>query len=242
MFRKWIYDRFLGCPEALPYHLRNWKNTDRVRLHDDWPPLLNLIPRSWTATGPRAIGKPGFAPWPPMLVEGRSVTRWENSGSSSILWISAFEGIKITPKDVYDREHLAMEMNPGHPDFRKSKTVYFPPYRQATVVEIGTGQRDKWGAEIMETIVTPNDYSPSALQKFSFGSGYLKLSPLYIAKWDMLEKGEWPWADHQKYQSVSPTGKDLVFFRRDHFRPDHFDIYYNGNKSPTPAMVGFRWE
>ena len=45
---------------------------------------------------------------------------------------------------------------------------------------------------------SPNDYHPSALQKFSKGSGYMICEPLYKAKWKMIKKREWPWVSTGK--------------------------------------------
>lgn len=236
---EFLYKKFIGFPEVLPYHLRNWRGTGRVKLHTDWPWLANKIPRSWNARGPRAkLDSPGYAEWPPKLVEGFDVTRFENAGASSILWIPGLARRHVSANDIYGKTHRVTEMNPGHPEFMKDREYTFPAWRPSAVWEVPTGEVDQWGVPVLRTVVSPNDYSPSALQKFSMGSGFMNLDPKYTLRWKVLSKREWPW----KADGMGPDGEDRVLMYRDHFRPDHLDIYYNVDKTPLPAQLALHWE
>lgn len=74
---------------ALPDHLKNAKHSDWI-----WP--FSRIPRSFNAFGPRCPFKSkGWKPWPPTLVKGYNVTRWENTGATSILYFPDLEGQEI---------------------------------------------------------------------------------------------------------------------------------------------------
>jgi len=141
---------------ALPEHLKDKRHTDWV-----WP--LSYIKRSFNAFGPRCEqGTKGFRPWPPTLVEGYGVSRWEMDGDGhSIIEIPSFSERKIN-EDVYDRVHDAIEKNPGHPGY------------------------DKWHRV---RLIKGEGYSPSALQKFS-KKGWMKLEPWYIAQWRHIKKVE----------------------------------------------------
>lgn len=237
----YIYKKCLGFPEVLPYHLRNYKGTGKVKLHTDWPPIANKIPRSWNARGPRAkIGSGGYLNWPPILAEGFDVTRWENSGATSILWFPDMAEKGVTHKSFYGKTHRVVEMNPGNPKFRQDFKIDLPLWRPALVTEVFHGDQAK--PDFVETIVTPNDYSPSALQKFSMGKGYMKLEPRYELKWKILKKREWPFEANGVDGKMTPDGEDLVFMLRDYCRPDHLDVYYNTDPLPIPAQIALHWE
>ena len=198
MIGDFIYKKTNRYPLALPEHLRNWKGTGKVRLHDDWPPILRMIPRSYNANGPRAIGAPGYAPWPPRLREGKGIARWENAGATSIIYIPSLES-KIITQDFYGTKIKAWETVSGNPNFGKEGWVHI------------TWKLDDLG---------PGMYSPSALQRWS-PKGYLKMNPTYWAWWKVLKKKEDP------FKSTLQTGENKVAFLRNGWRPDHLDIYYN---------------
>lgn len=200
---------------ALPPHLRG-------KLHNDWTWPLNKISRGWNAAGPRAPqGADDYMAWPPRLVEGKGVSRWENDGAQSILHIAALDKTTVRGHQVYGRTWLAVEMNPGRPDFMKAKDVYIPEWRPATVTDTPQQTCD------------PMQYSPSALQKFS-PAGWMKLNPFYHSEWRVIKKRELP---------VYPeTGDDTVAFFRRGNRPDHVDLYYNTDKFTPIGFVGLRWE
>lgn len=146
-----------GYPLALPAHLRE-------KRHNDWIWPMSKIRRSWNARGPRVgVLKPGYLQWPPKLIEGRGVTRWENDGASSIIEIPALER-KVT-SDVYGEVFRAYEKNEGNPFYGKSFDV---------LIEYKINGTGKDGEIKSDTL----NYSPSALQKFSDG-GYMILSPTY---------------------------------------------------------------
>lgn len=227
-----IQAKLQGHPLALPPHLRDWRGTGKPKLHDDWPPLLNRIPRSYNAYGPRCalLDPEGFRIWPPRLVEGFGVARWENSESTSILYIPALENCHVTGKDVYGRMFMATEMNPGNPRFQDSFPIQIPEWRPNSVRD--QHHVSPTGLDFWEPIVTPNDYSPSALQKFS-KRGFMQLEPYYRSTWNITKKRELPvWPE---------IGEDrlLPFFRMG-YRPDHVDLYYN--RSTLIGQIGFKWE
>jgi len=58
---------------ALPHHMWNWKQNDRV-----WPMCHQF--RGENAFGPRALDiyKPKWKPTPPRLKEGRGITGWRS--------------------------------------------------------------------------------------------------------------------------------------------------------------------
>lgn len=205
---------------ALPPHLRG-------KLHGDWLWPFNKISRGWNAAGPRPgpFG-PDYLPWPPRLVRGRGVSRWEDPGARSILHIPALDNIEINGDSVYNRSWLATEMAEGHPDFMKAKDVFFPPWEPANVYDMKVNGHYVQYCE-------PGHYSPSALQKFS-QKGWMKLEPHYHAKWKVLKKRELPlWPE---------TGEDAVMFYRRGNRPDHVDLYYNTDKMVPIGYVGLHWE
>lgn len=141
----------------------------RDALHYDWPfwPLTK-IPRGLNAFGPRCPGKEcpecggkSFRPWPPTLVEGHGIARWEMEGEGhSIIFIPSLVDKTIKAKDVYNRVHDAIECNPGKMNY------------------------GNWGRiQLLEG----EGYSPSAIQKFS-DSGWMKLSPYYYAEWHVFKR------------------------------------------------------
>lgn len=151
-----------GYPCALPDHLKE-------RLHNDWPGPLKELPRSLNARGPRCgQGNPGYLPWPPKLVEGFGVARWETDGATSIIEIPALAN-RYVDSSIYGQTFEVIERKPGHPNF---------------------GQ--KW----MQTLtwvegLHEGQYSPSALQKFSI-KGWIRLSPDYRSSWKILIRREEP--------------------------------------------------
>jgi len=77
---------------ALPDHLKE-------RKHNDWLWPMSLISRGANAKGPRCVeGMDGYLPWPPKLVEGYNIIRWEWSdlkGNHRQIFIPEFKGKKI---------------------------------------------------------------------------------------------------------------------------------------------------
>lgn len=207
--------------QALPPHLR-------LKKHNDWIWPFNKLSRGWNAKGPREkVDSKDYLPWPPKLVEGKGVARWEESGEGgSIIMIPDFIKATIKGSDVYNRRWDAIEMNPGMPDFQQRKKVFLA-WRSAAVTDITSPA----GGNI--TRIIPQQYSPSALQKFS-PSGWMKLSPNYHSKWKVIKKRELPvWPE---------TGDDTVLFTRAGNRPDHLDVYYNVDKILPIGQIGLKWE
>lgn len=233
----YIYNKFLGFPEALPPHLANYQGTGKVKLHTDWPPLLRLIPRSWNARGARVrTDSEGYLRWPPVLVEGRDVTRWENTGATSILFLPDLIDETIKGSDVYGRTHKVIETNRGNKRFKEEFDLFFPHPMEAHVYDV----LKKNG--LYELCCSPNDYSPSALQKFSWGSGFVELKPYYKSKWKILDKREWPWETPGPDHLLKPDWEDVVAFMREGARPDHQDGYYNVDQGIKIPNVGLHWE
>lgn len=208
---------------ALPPHLRG-------RLHNDWVWPFTKISRGWNAIGPRApMNADDYAQWPPRLVAGRGVARWESAGGNSIIHIHGLEKVEITGDKVYGRQWLATEMNPGHPNFMKSQDVMLPHWAPARVWDEPDPARP--GKFIQKIDV--DQYSPSALQKFS-SRGWMKLSPSYHSEWRVFKKRELPnWPE---------TGDDTVAFLRRGNRPDHVDLYYNTDRGFPIGYAGLHWE
>lgn len=194
---------------ALPENLKE-------RKHNDWPWPASKIARSWNAYGPRCPNdSEKYRPWPPRLVEGHGVARWESNLAQSIIEIPALANRTVLGGQVYGREWQAIERNPGRPDFGQQKTVVL-------------GWREMKWAEIVDP-ASPLVYSPSALQKFS-PAGWMKLTPDYSTRWKIITRREQP---------DNVTGDDTVLFYRRGYRPDHFDVYYNKTILLT---AGLRWE
>lgn len=215
-----IAEKFGGYPCALPDQRVKAPDGTMVNLRDathwDWPfwPLTK-IPRAYNARGPRCgKGNPGYLPWPPRLVEGHGIARWENSGATSILEIPVLADITVKGEDVYGKELLAIERHPGNPEFGK----------------VFMKRLDWYEAEWDDTTI----HSPSALQKFSM-RGWMRLDPLYTSSWRIKTRREFPGAE---------TGEDsLWWFTRNYNRPDHLDVYYNTEIVRLPvAQFGFKWE
>lgn len=201
-----------GFPCALPEHLKS-------KLHTDWTGPLKKIPRSFSARGPRCrLEHPagtcdGYRPWPPRLVEGEGVARWENTGASSILDIPALRNRRVTADDVYGKTWTCIQRNVGHSNFGQTGTVTLN-WRELSMDQLAAGE---------------DEHSPSALQKFSM-RGWIKLSPGYTSRWLILVRREIPGA---------VKGDDTVAFYRSGYRPDHVDIYYNKSLLLTG---GLHWE
>jgi hypothetical protein len=96
---------------ALPPHLQS-------KLHNDWPFPLNRLPRAINAKGPRCLGSAcecggeGYLPWPPKLVKGYGVARWETTGATSIVYVPEFRDRLIGPADLKGKR-VAIERNDG---------------------------------------------------------------------------------------------------------------------------------
>ena len=182
---------------ALPPHLQNKK-------HNDWPwPFSNLY-RGYNAYGSRCPeGTNHCRIWPPRLVKGYGVARWETTGAESIIEIPALKFATVDAS-IYGKTVFAYERNEGNPNFNKLIQVKIK-WERANVWDQKIG--DKWVQRCL-----PNDYHPSALQKFS-PKGWMKLNPEYHAWWRRL--------DEEKEEPA-------LNFRRG-FRPDSLDAYYNKN-------------
>ncbi len=149
---------------ALPEHLKE-------RKHEDWIWPLSKINRGANAYGPRCEpGSKGYKPWPPKLIEGYGVSRWENNGAQSIIEIPSFKHENITSA-CYGSIVQAYERNSGNPMFGKLMMVKL-----------------EW-VEVKHTqgVFTPQQYSPSAIQSFS-PKGFLKMDPSYYSYWKQLDK------------------------------------------------------
>lgn len=214
---------------ALPPHLRG-------RKHNDWPWPFKNVSRGWNAKGPRCRSNPAtstsdpasYLAWPPWIVEGYGVSRWESAGGESIIHIPALDDFHITKgSDVYNRQWMAVEMNPGHVDFLKVKDIFLPRWKESSVYDVLRPNG------LYEQHCEPDQYSPSALQKFS-PKGWMKLEPFYYAQWHLLKKRELP---------IFPeTGEDQVIFFRRGNRPDHVDLYYNCDRLVPFGFAGLKWE
>lgn len=159
--------RVFGSAAALPAHLANWNGTGKPKLHNDWPWPLAKLPRSINAFGPRCPVESGaYRPWPPRLVKGFGVTRWESNGAASILEVPAFAGRWITAAEVYGKTWPCIERNPGHPDYGQQGTAALS-FHAMPWSEIETGALA---------------YSPSALQEFGPKS-WLRMGPFYVAEY-----------------------------------------------------------
>ena len=206
---------------ALPPHLRG-------KLHNDWPWPFKNIPRGSNAYGLRCPkGDESYRPWPPRLMEGFGVARWELAGGQSIIEIPAFVDKRMKPEDIYGKTWMVIERNIGNPSFGKKFDITLQDPKEiwevTTVTDVQIG--DSW-----TQMIDPNIYSPSALQKFS-PHGWMKLEPYYYSFWKVLKKRELP---------VYPeTGEDTVIFYRTGYRPDHLDTYYNKS---LIATGGLHWE
>jgi len=149
---------------ALPDHLKDKK-------HNDWCWPFKNIPRGSNAYGPRCPGitcpichGKGFRPWPPILIKGFGVSRWEGTGEGhSIIHIAKLDDIFVTGDDVYGNVFDGIEMNPA-----------LDP-----------------GHIVRVKLVRGSGYSPSAIQEFST-HGYEILEPYYVAKWMKWTKTLWP--------------------------------------------------
>jgi len=214
--------------KALPPHLRG-------KLHNDWIWPLNKISRGWNAAGPRSERfQNDWRPWPPMLVEGKGVSRWEAAGGHSILHIPGLDKERVQGQMVYGRSWLAIEMNPGHPEFLKAKDVYLPPVKEARVWDIP----DQSNPGKFIQMIDPDQYSPSALQKFS-KEGWMKMYPYYHAEWAFNNRKELKWLQNGA-KGTSP--EDTVGFFRRGDRPDHVDLYYNTDRCVPIGFAGLKWE
>jgi hypothetical protein len=187
---------------ALPSHLRE-------KLHNDWPWPLSKLPRSINAFGPRCAGAAcecggkGYRPWPPRLVRGRGVARWENTGASSILEIPDLVSREVKAADVYGSTFTAIERNPGHPNFNQAGSVVLS-WREAAVIRVTSAPAGAWNFPGL--IIEENLYSPSTIQEFS-PAGWMELEPIFKT-WHRDAFGKTP-----NY--------------RIGYRPDHLDGYYN---------------
>jgi hypothetical protein len=155
--------------------------------------------------------------WPPRLVEGKGVSRWELAGGGSVIWIPALDTRRVKYEDVYGKKWDVVEMNPGDERFGKLREVYIPHWEEATYTE---------GVAML-----PNNYSPSALQKFS-KEGFLKMSPSYTAHWWRNKNA----VEGRPLMDVVRQDRSVVFVRHS-WRPDHLQFYFNFG-----PYAGLRWE
>lgn len=179
---------------ALPKHLQD-------KIHNDWPWPLSHVSRGFNAAGPRCgAGRDGYKSWPPKLIKGRGVCRWESSGAQSIIYIPEFDGVDIDGSIVYGSRVKALEVNPGHANYGTYKMVEL-----------------NWVESIhSDGSFFPQQYSPSAIQYFS-KSGHMQLSPNYYSTWRAFD-----------FKDVDGVGRwSKGFFYRWGWRPDHLDVYYN---------------
>lgn len=150
---------------ALPDKIVHDPKGNEVNLKDarhwDWPWPMSYFKRAINAFGPRCeMGTKGYRAWPPTLVEGYGVARWEykDGNNHSIIFIPQFANKRITDS-VYGKTYEAVEKNQGD---------------------------DKW---VHVHLSKGSGYSPSALQRFSM-KGYVQLSPWYISQWYKLKTVE----------------------------------------------------
>lgn len=159
---------------ALPDHLKNKK-------HNDWPIGLRWIPRGISAKGPRCgVGNPGYLPWPPRLIGGFDVTRWEwcnEKGDRREIYIQDFLGITIE-QGIYNKTWECLELT--YPVFAKRLTVDL---------------KDGWWPSV---IPTTSEY------------GWLKLEPSFECRWrtrPSWRKFYWRWGarpDFDMYYNLTP--------------------------------------
>jgi len=141
---------------ALPNHLKNQK-------HNDWIWPLSYLPRSVNAFGPRASkDSPRYRPWPPRIVEGYGVTRWESSGADSIILIPELSGKKITDS-IYGKSFEATELNGPAPG---RKIAVLLEWREL-----------EWPFSTKDMAM----YMPSTIQKSR--KGYLRTEPYHYVQW-----------------------------------------------------------
>lgn len=102
---------------ALPHHMWNWKQNDRI-----WPMCKQY--RGENALGPRAEGYPDkFIPDLPVLIKGRGIARWMSSGDKSVAEVPAFADYKKrwTVENMPEIINF-IERNPGNPNYGKKLT------------------------------------------------------------------------------------------------------------------------
>jgi hypothetical protein len=209
---------------ALPPHLRE-------KLHNDWPWPFKKVSRGWNAYGPRCPeGSKGYLPWPPRLVEGKGIARWEMC-KGSIIDIPDLANITVKGDDIYGNEFMAWERNPGMPNFNKPLKVKLIDPNSVKVTITDSINPDGTYTQV----VSPNIYCPSALQMFS-KKGWIKLNPEYHSTWNILKWRELPWL---KAGAIGEAPEDMVLFKRSKNRPDSEDGYYNRSIIMT---VGLKWE
>ena len=152
------------CPCVLPDKIitRKGKKVNvKDHVHDDWPWPFNKVPRSMTTRGPRCKGKEcecggeGYMTWPPKLIRGHNVTRWESDGADSIIEIHALRDRTVDYDYVYGRSFLVTEWNPGNKNFGKKGWITID-----------------W----KEGMNVPGQYHPSAVQKLHLGNELISFS------------------------------------------------------------------
>ena len=137
---------------ALPEHIKN-------RKHDDWIFPLSLINRGFNARGPRCpIGSKSHEMWPPKLIEGFDVNRWEWS-------------------DLTGKNHTHGIIEPF-----KDKLITSSIYQvNWNIQDLNTGETHK------DVDLIKAGWIPSVIQLYS-RKGYLKCDPSFSCKWDMRHK------------------------------------------------------
>lgn len=147
---------------ALPLHLRG-------KTHSDWL-LFKWVSRGFNAKGPRCgAGNPGYLSWPPRILGGKGVVRWESNFAKSRIYIPDLAGVEANDS-IYGKRFMGIEEDSG-----KELQVKLE-WREQTWEEIERGDLI---------------YSPSALQKFS-NEGVLRLEQGYYSKWKILKQREFP--------------------------------------------------
>jgi hypothetical protein len=140
---------------SVPDHLKE-------KLHNDWPFPMSRLPRSINARGPRCPkGSPGYLPWPPKLIKGKSVTRWESSGADSRIIIPELEGVEVD-QSIYGKTFKAIETAGERKEFMVTLEW----------------KELKWPFSLKDKMM----YSPSAIQISK--KGWLKMEPSYFVKWE----------------------------------------------------------
>ena len=166
---------------ALPDHLRE-------KLHTDWPFFARWIPRGWSAFGPRCgMGNEGYKSWPPVLVRGHGVSRWESDGAESIIEIPYLSNITVWGSDIYGKTFRVIETNPNNKFFNTEFDL---------VLDYKEGLYQK-------------TYSPSAIQEFS-PLGNMHLYPKYECYWKVLSD---KWTLNVSH-GFRPDHVDLYYNRR----------------------------
>lgn len=150
---------------ALPDHLKE-------KLHNDWFWIFKKIPRAFSAYGPRCpghgcthCGGKRKLPWPPRLVEGFDVTRWEFCDEQTAVDNSRRKEIYI-------------------PDFKNRRideSIYNQPW---TGINQYGGQMTVW--------LDKEGWGPSIIPTTS-EEGWMKLDPGFQCGWKTTGWNKFYW-------------------------------------------------